>query len=156
MDIQRSIEMQNLQPADVALQGYSGKGTATMLAALIAWEKRRGIHIGNKSWGHSSRSQGMANLNNKKSDTIKLPKAPHEHKSKVKLELTVDQKLKLREFNRIRTARYRAANREDVRLKNKEHARRYTASMTPEQKASRLANERRWRVERKNRKQQAV
>jgi hypothetical protein len=158
MDIQRSIEMQNLQPADVALQGLSAKGCSSMLAALIAWERKRGLSFDRRSVNNAGFNEGVAGKKKKAAIAAAIARQPRVrlYVPRLKKELTVDQKLKLREFNRIRTARYREANREDVKIKNREHARKHTASMTPEQKAARLANERRWRAERKNRKQQAV
>jgi len=155
MDIQRSIEMQNLQPADVALQGLSAKGCSSMLAALIAWERKRGLSFDRRSVNNAGFNEGVAH---KKKIAAAIARQPRVrlYVPRLKKELTLDQKEKRREFNRIRTARYREANREDVKIKNREHARKHTASMTPEQKAARLANERRWRAERKNRKQQAV
>lgn len=159
MDIQRSIEMQNLQPASLALQGFSAKGCSSMLAALIAWERKRGLSFGRRSVNNAGFNEGIAQKKKKAAAiTAAIARQPRVrlYVPRPKKDLTLDQKEKRREFNRIRTARYRAANREDVKIKNREHAKKHTASMTPEQKAARLANERRWRAERKNRKQQAV
>jgi hypothetical protein len=141
MDIKRTLASQDLNPAGGTI--YVGvHNLESVYRACVAWEKRRGIHRDNKTFGKYACE--------KKKEKIKLErpvKTPKPAKAPP-VKLTAEE---LRERQRVRVAAYRAKNAEKVKVARKEHSRKYRANMTDEQRENRRINERRWAAERRER-----
>ena len=158
MDAQRSLALQDVQPASTALYGFPQIKMQDINRAVLAWEKRRGFTrpirpLLGAGWQAGVAAKKQRALEAKKEAkpvnvapkvTNRAPRAP-QPRPKLKADKSEADRL----AHNLRVAKYRAENRERIREQARLTAVKNLAHMTPEQIAERRANERKWAAERK-------
>ena len=104
--------MHNPTPLDNSMHGFANINIESVYRACVAWERKRGIYRDSKSFGRDGYAAAVA--------TKKLKAIQKQAEEKIVRERKTTEQL--READRIRTARYRAAHSEKVKERNREYA----------------------------------